>query len=90
MDRLNIDTIGPLPMSSKGDRYIVCIIDCFSRFVTLHPAENTTALDAAKALLQHIGIFGIPCQLLSDNGTQYANETIAELTKLMGVDQQFT
>ena len=90
MDRLNIDTICPLPMSSKGDRYIVCIIDCFSRFVTLHLAESTTAQEAAKALLQHVGIFGIPCQLLSDNGTQYANETIAELTKLMGVDQQFT
>ena len=90
MDRLNIDTIGPLPASSKGDKYIICIIDCFSRFVTLHPSENTTALAAAKALLQHVGTFGIPCQLLSDNGTQYANETIAELTKLMGVDQLFT
>ena len=31
MQRLNIDTIGPLPEDEEGCVYIIVIVDCFSR-----------------------------------------------------------
>ena len=39
MERLNIDTIGPLPLDRYGNCYITVIIDCFTRFIELYPAH---------------------------------------------------
>ena len=55
-----------------------------SRWVELHWANDATAASAAKALLNHTGRYGQPAQLLSDNGSQYVNEVIAEYTLLVG------
>jgi hypothetical protein len=45
-ERVNIDTIGPLPEDELGYKYIIAIIDCFSRFLELHPAKDATAAAA--------------------------------------------
>jgi transposase InsO family protein len=90
MERLNIDTIGPLPADSKGNRHILVIIDCFTRFIELYPLKDTTAIGAAQSLLHHVGRYGAPCELLSDNGSQFVNGVISELLKLVGTQQILT
>jgi hypothetical protein len=90
MERLNIDTIGPLPADEDGNKYIIVIIDTFTRVTELYAAKNTTAQAAAHALLDHVCRYAAAAQLLSDNGSQYVNRIINELTKLMGTEQVFT
>jgi hypothetical protein len=87
MDRIAIDTIGPLPVDALGNKYIITIIDCFSRIVELVPAQDTTAITAANAILQWICRYGIPSQIVSDNGTQYSNELVTKLCQLFEIDQ---
>ena len=36
-------------------------------------------------MMQHVGIFGTPSQILTDNGTQFVNELVTELLKIIGV-----
>ena len=86
MDRLNIDTIGPLPPDENGNAYIIVIVDVFSRFVELYPAPDATALSAAKALIQWIGRYGNPGEILSDNGAQYTADIITQLCELIQVE----
>jgi hypothetical protein len=90
MDRVCIDTIGPLPEDEQGNKYIITMIDAFSRFVLLKSAQDTTAESAAQAIFQWIGIFGIPSSIVSDNGTQYRNSLIQTLCKLAQIDHKFT
>jgi transposase InsO family protein len=90
MHSLAVDTIGPLPEDEKGNKYIIAVIDIFSRFLEMHPAPDATAVSAADALLQHTGRYGIPSLLISDAGSQYVNEIISELLKMMGSDHQVT
>jgi transposase InsO family protein len=85
-DRIAIDTIGPLPESAEGHKYILTIIDTFSRFIELIPLKSTLAETAADALIQIIGRYGIPCELQSDNGTQFANKIIEQLTSLLDIN----
>ena len=82
MDRIAIDTIEPLPEDGLGNKYIITIIDAFSRLVELIPTKDTGAETAANAVLQWICRYGIPSQIVSDNGTQYANELITTLCHL--------
>ena len=57
---LSIDTLGPLPEDEAGMRYIILIVDNFSKFVGLYPANSTSTRDFVKAFLSWVGIFGVP------------------------------
>ena len=72
-ERINIDFIGPLPEDSQGNKYIIVIIDCFSRFVDLYATKSNNAEESARELLQTMGRFGQPSQILSDNGSHFVN-----------------
>ena len=86
-NRICIDTIGPLPTDNDtNNEYILVIIDAFSRFVRLYSIPDTSAQSALKGLLDWIGLFGIPSEIVSDNGTQFANSLIQELLELLEVE----
>ena len=55
-----IDTIGPLSEDVDRHRYVIVIIDCFSRYPKLYPAKSVDAVSAVKPLLQWVGTFGPP------------------------------
>ena len=79
-DRICIDTIGPLPKDDEsGSEHLLVIIDAFSRFVKLYAIKDTSARSALQGLLDWIGMFGIPSEMVSDNGTQFANELVQDL-----------
>jgi hypothetical protein len=82
MERLQTDFIGPFP----DDSYILVIICCFTSWVELYWCERATSELAAQKLLEHIGRFGAPSQLLSDRGSHFVNEVISELLQLVGTE----
>ncbi len=57
MEVLNIDTIGPLSNDSS-EKYILVIIDCFTRFVELYTIKDTSAMLCARNLLSHVCRYG--------------------------------
>ena len=85
MERLNIDTIGPLPPDEEGNEHILVIIDVFSRFVELVPCKDVTAASATKALLAHIGRYGSPAEVLTDNGSQFIADVTQQLLKVLDI-----
>ena len=55
--------------------------------MSLYPIKDTTAQSCVDAMMQHVGTFGTPSQILTDNGTQFVNELVAKLLKIIGVQQ---
>ena len=90
MQRLNIDTIGPLPISDREHTHIIVVIDTFTRFVELYPVINTSAKEASYAILNHAGRYGCPSEIVSDNGSQFSNEIINHLLQLLEINHNFT
>ena len=90
MERIAVDSIGPLPPDEDGNKHIIVLIDCFSRYVCLYPVKDATAKSAAKALLKFFGHFGVPPQVLTDNGPMFVNELIEEFMKLIGTEHVLT
>jgi hypothetical protein len=84
MEKISIDTIGPLPKDREGNEYALVIIDMFSRWMTIYPTKTVSAEEAAKVLLHHVGTFGVPAQIQSDNGSQFVNELIMEFLETIG------
>ena len=83
MQVLNIDTIGPLPEDPDGYKYILTVIDKFSRWVSLYPLRSVESEEAADALIHHFGIFGVPQAIDTDGGSQFKS-VIDEVVKLIG------
>ena len=70
-EQISVDIVGPLPTTRTGNRYIVTIIDKFSRYCMLNPVADITALSTIKAIDNWTAIFGPPKSILSDNGPQF-------------------
>lgn len=78
MERICIDAIGPINEEGQDEfsNYILVIIDAFSRFCRLYAIHSVTAENALGPLKDWICTFGCPSEIVSDNGTQFANELI--------------
>ena len=90
MQRLNVDTIGPLPIGTHGHQYILVVIDTFTRFVELYPTRGVSGREAAEALLQHIGRWGCPSIISTDGGTQFQNKDVQDMLEVMDVQHDIT
>jgi transposase InsO family protein len=90
MQRVACDSTGRLPKDANNNEYLISIIDHFSRFIEIYPVKDLTAKEFAKCLLQWIGRYGAPKDLVSDRGTQFCNEIITELCKMIGTTHVFT
>jgi hypothetical protein len=83
MMSLSIDTIGPLPIDSYGNAYILVILDNFSKFGALYPVKSTGSVCYIDSILNHIGVFGIPKVIRTDGGTQFTAKICEELSKIL-------
>lgn len=91
MEELIIDTMGPFPMTARGNAHICVVVDVYSRFAFVFPTRNITASTVANKLFDHvITKFGNCRRLLSDNGTSFTGEVFRELCKIMGIKQIFS
>lgn len=82
---ISIDTIGPLPEDEDGNKYIIAVIDDFTRYCELFPAPDTTAQSAARALVSVTGRYGRVSHVRSDGGSQYINDIIDKLKEILGL-----
>jgi hypothetical protein len=88
---LSIDTVGPLPTCEvSGCKYIIAVVDDFTRFTELYPCKDLTAESAVRAILQVVGRYGMPKMIRSDQGSQYASELVANLLSFMQIEHQFS
>ncbi len=70
-EQISVDIVGPLPTSHSNNRYIVSMIDSFSRYCMLVPVKSVTAMDIVHAIDRWVTTFGPPKSILSDNGPQF-------------------
>jgi hypothetical protein len=73
MKCLAIDAIH-MPKTKSGNNYILTVIDTFTRYTTLYAIKDLTALTAAKTLINHMCVYGVPCKITADNSTEFEKE----------------
>ena len=91
MKRINVDTIGPLPVSEDGYEHILVLIDTFTRWVELIGLRSTDAKEAAQAIMEFLGRYGDPKEFMSDGGPQFVNGLIDEVVRVLaGIEKKVT
>ena len=88
-ERLNIDFKGPLPTISKN-RYILTIIDEYSRFPFAFACPDMTSETVIKCLTSLFAIFGMPNYVHSDRGASFMSEEFKEFLTNRGIAKSQT
>lgn len=85
-DKISLDIMGPLPMSSQGNSYILTIQDLLTKYSVAIPLIEATSLSIADAFTkQFICIYGAPKAILTDQGTNFLSSLIKNLTKKFNI-----
>ena len=85
---ISMDLIGEFhPPSSKGNRYALTVICMFTGYTFCIPIPNKMAKTVLKAYMDNIYCqFGGSIKILSDNGTEFKNRLMEEVSEELGVE----
>lgn len=89
-DTISLDFIGPFSPDKYGNKYILVVIDNFTRFVELFVTPNNSSTETAKAILSIYGRYGLPQMIHSDQGSHFTANVIEELCNYFKVQQQYS
>lgn len=88
---LSADTVGPFMRTNNGNRYVLTIQCNLTKYVIFIPIPTKEASVIAKALVeQFILIYGKFSELRTDQGTEYNNEVLEKICKLLSIKQTFS
>ena len=73
---ISSDILGKLPITTKGNQYILTFRDFTTRYTVLVPLEYKDADSVIEALRQVISHYGSCSTLLTDNAKEYTSEKL--------------
>lgn len=83
--RLGVDVL-QLPLTANGNRYVVCFVDYFTKWVEAFPVADQRADTIAKLFVEHVVCrHGVPEELLSDRGANFLSDLIQSVCDILGV-----
>jgi len=81
------DMTGPFPMSEKGNRYLLSIIDHCTGWVEVKPLPDKSAKGIFDFVFgEYIPRFSAPEVFLTDNGAEFKNKLLLDGLKSAGVE----
>ena len=79
----SLDFAGPLPITRRHNKYVLVMIEDFSKWIELVALPNKFSEGAAYAFLDRVlSRFGAPAEVLTDQGNEFLGEfqTLLEQT----------
>jgi len=86
MEEVALDLMGPFPESEDGNKYVLVVVDSFSKWLEAYPLPNIEAKTVAERfVMEFVSRFGVPLQIKTDRGRQFECELFNELCVLLEV-----
>lgn len=82
---LTFDIVGPMPRTARGHRYLLTCMDFASRYPEAIPLKRADAQTVADAMLQVFSRYGLPTELLTDNGGVFTGKLARELYTMLKI-----
>ena len=80
MERVHLDILGPLVQSDAGNRYVLMMVDQFTKWVECIPLPDQTAERLAEAALHNFFCrLGLPLQIHTDQGRNFTGHVFSDL-----------
>ena len=91
LERVHIDIMGPLMETQKGNKYILVIVDQFTKWVEAFPLKNQLAETVAGVVVREfVARFGCPLEIHTDHGRNFESELFKEMCELLEIGKTRT
>jgi len=85
-----IDILGPFPLAIRQMKYLIVVIEYFTKWIEAEPVAQITAHKVQHFVWKNIVCrFGVPRRLILDNGAQFASLQMSKLCAEVGIKQVF-
>lgn len=89
MERIAIDILGELPVTERGNKYILVVADYFTKWTECFPMPNMEARTVAKILVEDVICrFGVPDKIHSDQGRQFESKVFKGMCELLQIEKK--
>lgn len=86
--KIFLDLVGPLELDENGNRYILTLQCELSKYVEGYSLPNKEANTVAKSFVENFILrYGIPEQIVTDQGTEFINSIFKEICSLLKIKQ---
>lgn len=72
---VHIDHVGPFETSRSGKKYLLVIVDAFTKFTIIEAVKSTKVKPVVQVLQNMMCIFGVPNRIISDRGSCFTSRT---------------
>jgi hypothetical protein len=83
-ERISLDFKGPLPSNTRN-KYLLTIVDEYSRFPFAYPCQNITSETVIQCLSHLFSIFGMPGYVHSDQGSSFMSNELKNYLHSRGI-----
>ncbi|CAG2201940.1 unnamed protein product [Mytilus edulis] len=91
MGRVHMDLLGPLPVTKQKNKYVLMIVDQFTKWLECFPIPGQTAEIVAKAAVDgFISRFGCPLEVHTDQGKNVDGNLMWNLCELLEISKTRT
>ncbi len=90
-EKLGMERMGPFPRSKRGNKFLLVVVDYFTKWVEMFPLKDSKTTRIIPILKDEIFTrFGVPQELVTDHGPQFTGHEMANLCKAWGVTGSVT
>ena len=82
-----MDIVGSLPKSARGHRYVLVIVDYYTRYPEAVPLRTATGKTIAKEPFLLFSRVGVVDEILTDQGTRFMSQVLKEMCRLLHISQ---
>ena len=87
---VSMDYYGPLPTSTGGVKFLLVIVDNFTKYVKIYAVKRAITTITVNKLRLYCDEFGKPAAILTDNGTQFTSKRWTDELNKMNITAKFT
>lgn len=87
-EKIFLDLVGPLNQDNEDNRYILTVQCELTKFVGAYPIKSKEAETVAKSFVQNFILqYGIPQEIVTDQGTEFLACVFRESARVLGIKQ---
>ena len=91
LERIAVDITGPFMPSDQGNKYVLVVGDCFTKWTEAYALPDQEAKTVARVLAEDfIPRYGVPREIHSDQGCNFESALFKEMGKILGMEKMRT
>ena len=91
VEHVFMEIIGPLPKTDCGNRFILTVVDHFTKHVEAYALADQNATTVARVFLnEFVSRFGVPYVLHTDQHANFESNLLKELSPMLNIKKRLT